>query len=68
MSEHALRRWRKERGVRLAGLAAEVGVTPSHLSEIERRKNGASLGLVARLMRATGLPMREFLDEREARR
>lgn len=50
---HPLRRWRKLKGVTLAALASEVEVTPSHLSEIERGKNGASLGLLKRLAKAT---------------
>lgn len=51
---HPLRRWRKENGVTLASLAIEVGVTPSHLSEIERGRNGASVDLLRRLTKATG--------------
>lgn len=50
---HPLRRWRKANGVTLAALASEVEVTPSHLSEIERGKNGASLSLLKRLAKAT---------------
>jgi len=52
--QHPLRRWRKENGVTLASLASEVGVTPSHLSEIERGRNGASVDLLKRLAKATG--------------
>jgi len=51
---HPLRRWRKERGVTLAELARLVDVTASHLSEIERGNNEASLALAARLSEATG--------------
>lgn len=51
---HPLRRWRKENGVTLASLASEVGVTPSHLSEVERGRNGASVDLLKRLAKATG--------------
>lgn len=51
---HPLRRWRKVNGVTLASLASEVGVTPSHLSEVERGRNGASVDLLKRLAKATG--------------
>lgn len=54
MSDHALRRWRKDRGITLAALASRVGgVTPSHLSEIEKRNNTPSIELAAKLSRAT---------------
>jgi len=51
---HPLRAWRLERRKTLAGLAARVGVTPSHLSEIERGLNQPSMNLAAKLSRATG--------------
>jgi transcriptional regulator with XRE-family HTH domain len=54
MTVHPLRRWRKEKDVTLAELARMVDVTPSHLSEIERGNNEASLALAARLSEATG--------------
>ena len=51
--DHALRTWRKDKGVTLAALAVRVGVTPSHLSEIENWKNEPSLELAAKLSRET---------------
>lgn len=68
MSEHALRRWRKKTGTRLVPLGGQVGVSASHLSEIERGHNKPSLELTARLMEVTGLAMRDFLPQREAGR
>lgn len=53
MLDHALRRWRKDKGVTLADLAERVRVKPSHLSEIERGRNTPSLALAAKLSRET---------------
>jgi transcriptional regulator with XRE-family HTH domain len=50
---HPLRRWRMEKGVTLATLAKAVGVSPSHLSEIERLIDCPSLDLASRLSFAT---------------
>jgi transcriptional regulator with XRE-family HTH domain len=67
MQEHPLRLWRKKHEVRLETLAAKVGVTASHLSEIERGLNRPSLGLAARLSAATGNKVRlsEFVEAAE---
>jgi transcriptional regulator with XRE-family HTH domain len=64
---HPLRRWRKENDVTLAALASEVGVTPSHLSEIERGLNGVSLALSKRLSKATkgGVSLDEIAEATE---
>jgi len=53
MSDHALRLWRKANGVTLRTLAIRVGVTPSHLSEVENRRNTPSIELAAKLSRET---------------
>lgn len=70
---HPLRRWRSENKVTLAALAARVGATPSHLSEIERGENVPSLQLADRLSRATAapdgvpaVPLTEFVPQTEA--
>lgn len=64
---HPLRDWRNRQEPKktLTGLAADVNVTPSHLSEIENWKNEPSLDLAARLHRATGIAMADFI-KREA--
>jgi transcriptional regulator with XRE-family HTH domain len=58
---HALRSWRQEHSITLAELAKAVGVTASHLSEIERGLNSCSLNLASRLSQKTGLPMEAFV-------
>jgi transcriptional regulator with XRE-family HTH domain len=63
--EHPLRAWRHSQEPRktLVDLANEVGVTPSHLSEIENWNNEPSLDLLSRLHRATGIEMSLFVRE-----
>ena len=63
--EHPLRIWRHSQDPRktLVDLANDVGVTPSHLSEIENWKNEPSLDLLARLHRVTGIEMPLFVRE-----
>lgn len=65
--KHPLRDWRlgQEPRKTLAELAADLEVTPSHLSEIENWKNEPSLDLAARLHRATGIDMAAFVKPRE---
>jgi transcriptional regulator with XRE-family HTH domain len=62
-TEHPLRVWRHSQEPRktLVDLAAEVGVTPSHLSEIENWNNEPSLDLLSRLYRVTGIEMPRFV-------
>jgi transcriptional regulator with XRE-family HTH domain len=68
MVEHALRRWRKGNGLTLVVLAGRVGVTPSHLSEIERGRNRPSLELAAKLSRITKneVPLSDFVPQQAA--
>lgn len=68
-SDHPLRAWRKrqEPSVTLTALAADLGVSPSHLSEIENWNNQPSLDLVARLHEITSIEMKEFAKPRVAR-
>jgi transcriptional regulator with XRE-family HTH domain len=73
MSDHPLRRWRKERQVTLKALADKVGVQASHLSEIENGNNKPSLALAAKLSGATAdeqgvpaVPLTEFVPQRVA--
>ncbi len=63
MEDHPQKIWRQGQKPRvtLAALARRVGVTPSHLSEIENYKNEPSLDLAGRLSEATGLEMKAFV-------
>lgn len=65
--EHPLRIWRRGHEPRktLSEVAEKVGVTPSHLSEIENWKNEPSLDLTAKLSKATGLDMQAFVKQAE---
>lgn len=63
---HPLFHWRKANKRSLTSLAGEVECTQSHLSEIENWKNEPSLVLTARLHRATGIPMEQFVRQSEA--
>lgn len=58
---HPLRRWRDAKRVTLADLARRVGVSPSHISEIERGINAPSLELAAKLSRETSVPIVDFV-------
>jgi transcriptional regulator with XRE-family HTH domain len=59
---HPLFHWRKQHGDRsLQSLADEIGCTQSFLSQIELGEKQPSLGMAARLHRATELPMEAFL-------
>jgi transcriptional regulator with XRE-family HTH domain len=60
---HPLRLWRREQGKTLTELAEAVGVTASHLSEIERGLNDPSLALAARLSRETNIPIDQFVRD-----
>ncbi len=66
--EHPLRAWRHRQAPRktLSEVAEKVGVTPSHLSEVENWKNEPSLGLVAEISRFTGIDMKAFVKQTEA--
>ncbi len=57
---HPLRVWRQNHKVNLKTLGEEVGVGPSHISEIERRINGPSLDLTLRLSRLTGIAPKDI--------
>lgn len=67
--EHPLKIWRQGQTpkVTLAALARRVGVTASHLSEVENYKNEPSLDLADRLSEATGLEMKAFVPPPQTR-
>jgi transcriptional regulator with XRE-family HTH domain len=65
-TNHPLRAWRRLNGAKtLQEVADLVGVTQSHLSEIENWKNEPSLDLAARLHAHTGIDMKEFVRPTE---
>jgi transcriptional regulator with XRE-family HTH domain len=66
--EHPLRTWRQSHKPRktLSEVAGKVGVTPSHLSEVENWKNEPSLGLTAELCKITGIDMKAFVKQAES--
>lgn len=63
---HPLRDWRKANGVTLHALAEHLGVTQSHLSEVENWNNTPSLELAARLHEHTGIDMKAFVRRPES--
>lgn len=66
--EHPLRAWRHRQEPRktLSDVAEKVGVTPSHLSEIENWNNEPSLELTAKLAELADLDMRAFVKQAES--
>ena len=60
---HPLRRWRKRNEITLEALGERVGVTGSHLSEIERGLSGISFELACKLNQETGLALQDFARE-----
>ena len=66
---HPLRRWRLDQTPKktLAQLASVIGVSPSHLSEIENGNNEPSLELAVRLSRETGIQVEKFVASEDAR-
>lgn len=68
VTNHLLRQWRhsQEPKVTLTALSDDVGVTPSHLCEIERGNNNPSLDLAVRLSKRTGLPVECFVAQEHA--
>lgn len=57
----AIRRLRRERGMTRDALAAESGVSPSYLYEVERGYKRPSTDVLASLAEALGLPPSEML-------
>lgn len=62
-TNHPLRAWRFGQTPRktLTSLAEEVGVTATHLSEIENWNNDPSLTLAHRIHTITGIDLEEFV-------
>lgn len=64
---HPLKNWRlkQEPKMTLTTLAGEVGVTASHISEIENYKNEPSFELLTKLHDKTGLNVADFMRQSE---
>lgn len=65
---HPLRSWRLAQTPRktLSEVASLVGVTASHLSEIENFNNTPSLALAGKLSRETGIELEKFVQSEAA--
>ncbi|MEX0900747.1 MAG: helix-turn-helix domain-containing protein [Gammaproteobacteria bacterium] len=59
----AIRVARKQHGLTLAECAAANGVSIRFLSELERGKSGASLGLALRIARSVGVRVQGEMTE-----
>lgn len=71
MSEHPLQQWfkaQKESGQRAPKqtLAKAVGCSSSRITQILRYGSPPSLALAAKLSERTGIPVLEFVPQREA--
>lgn len=55
--EHPLRVWRQHRGLSLAALAKQVGVSQPFLSNVENGKKNASFDVMAALAGALGVSL-----------
>jgi ribosome-binding protein aMBF1 (putative translation factor) len=58
-----LRRARSEKGQTIAQTAAEVGVDPSYLGEVERGRANISVTTLAALSRSLGVTLHALLPE-----
>lgn len=63
-----LQAWRRHRGLTLGGLAARVGVTKGHLSQIENGRKSGTPDLVRRLPAALGVTLDDLTGWRDADR
>jgi transcriptional regulator with XRE-family HTH domain len=65
IADHPLRKWRKSREKpeekTLAFLADKIGITASHISQIETGLRQPSLPVAVRLSEETGIPVGEFV-------
>lgn len=58
-----LKELRQQRKLSLAALAREAGISPAHLSEVERGQSRGSLKMWEKLARALGVPVSYFFRE-----
>lgn len=62
-----LRRLRRRRGLTLAAVASQAGMSESFLSQLERGRTGASLDSLARLTQALGVRVADLFEPDHAR-
>ncbi len=62
-----LRRARRRRGLTLAALAAQAGISESFLSQVERGRAGASLDSLQRVTHALGIRVADLFEPDHAR-
>jgi DNA-binding XRE family transcriptional regulator len=60
---HPISVWREKRGLTQAALAQAATVSPSHLSELERRQKGPSVDVLQRLAAVLGVTVDDLLPE-----
>lgn len=60
--EHPLRQWRRANKITLSELAARLGCSIAHLSEVETRGKDVSLNLARKLSHETGLPLETIVN------
>lgn len=56
----AIRRYRKQRGLRINQLAEQLGVTPQHVANIEKGRRQGSPPLVLSIATALNVPIEEI--------
>lgn len=58
---HPISVWREKRGLTQAALAQAATISPSHLSELERRQKGPSVDVLQRLATVLGATVDDLL-------
>ena len=61
-----MRAWREHRGLTLDDLRDKTGITPSHLSSIERGLKKPGLGVIYKLMDALDCTLEELFPRNKA--
>lgn len=59
----SIKAWREANNVKQEDLARKIGISATHLANIERRTRGASAGLALKLSRHTNVPIELILTD-----
>ncbi|MFD8319683.1 helix-turn-helix domain-containing protein [Kitasatospora purpeofusca] len=62
-----IRRKREQEGYGLRRFAAQVAISPTHLSRIERGHRGAQPEVLARIARGLGVALKDIAEEKEGK-